>query len=204
MRCTFRGHDLDQKINKTVCRYDGVPYFCRTMNGSHVILYHLTDNLEFKTITVDDDRFDVSSIPLGYYQATPDVVEFMERKPHRKWKQGIDETNVTVTTISREIPYRPTCRFGLYTQGFINSVTGKFPDMMTALGTLRNKDHNSQIAISRDIAIEWIADLQIIHVYYKTKLVGFIPSGSLTVYVPTSDMGWVVTKYLSCFNWEVK
>lgn len=61
-----------------------------------------------------------------------------------------------------------------------------------------------EIAISRDVALKWICDLQVIHVYYRMKIVGMIPIDSHTVFIPSNDMSWIITRYLSSFNWEVR
>lgn len=204
MKCVFKGHDLNQKIDKTICRYKGVPYYCRYTNDISVTLYKLTDMGQvYETIQVDDEDFDVSSLPLGYYQEG-NIVFFAERRPMRRWKQGIDEAGVNIFRIKPEVIAPKYIRRTLYTQGFIDSVMGRFPNINNAVDFLRKQPEDYEIAISRDIALHWVADLQIIHVYYRMRTVGFIPANSMTVFVPSNDMGWVVTKYLSCFHWDIK
>lgn len=204
MRCVFRGNDLIQKIDRTVCRYKGTPYYCKAVGNDKVELspvHNLTN--PYTIIHVNDDDFDVSSLPLGYFQKSKTTVCFVERKPIRRWKQGIDSQGIKIFGISQDdMKHHPE---QIFCQGFTDSIENKFPDCHQGIAILRKSvDKDMEIAISRDVALKWICDLQVIHVYYRMKIVGMIPIDSHTVFIPSNDISWIITRYLSSFNWEVR
>lgn len=196
-------HDLTQKLSECIVRYKGVPYYTRT-NGSTVHLYelHKIDSGAVHAIDYKDEHLDVSSVPLGYVNIKPyESVAYILRNPIRRVKQGICPNNThskAALGIHSVFPRNGV----LFSKAFVDSVTGVFPPLQTALDKLRSLNESGStekhpIAISRDIGL--VIDQQgLIGVYYKEEYVGWMPPNENLVMVNgKKNLGWIVSKYLS-------
>lgn len=208
MRCKIPSADLSLKLNDSICRYKGEPVYIR-VDGSRLLLYTMTQtNSPFANIKGNDPDFDISSVPLGYVQYKGEV-GYLTRIPVRKTKQGLDARSVRVRRIvdNAALSKVNSTNF-IYSQGFIDMVGKKYPNLGDAVKELRgkySKDEKcqAQIAISRDIAM-WINEMGIINIHYKGDFVGWVEPDGNVVHVPSNDRGWVVSRYLSSeFSWKI-
>lgn len=210
MKCEISTQDLPQKLDQTIIRYDDVPYYLRIEGGEQVRLYELTRGLDkvFGSVSVRDDKIDISSVPLGYVNYIPwKAVFYLTRQPTRKVKQGLTIQNVKSSYFPgvqfiTDNHFYPKAQEILFHKSFKESVMGQFPGLQNALKGLRgihkseNRGHYSA-AISQDIAL-LIDEQGIIKVYYKNDYVGWIPPNEFTVLVNEKNgLGWVVSRYLS-------
>lgn len=203
MRCKFPERDLSQRLDQTVCRYKGFPYYVRYHDIGVLALYSLTNRSKIiHRISPDDIDFDVSSLPLGYYQQSDNSVIYCSRKPQRLYKQGITVDGLAYARLPGSINLG--IGINIFCQGFVDMVTEKYPPLEVALEHLRRTEGNSEICISRDIALKWNYNLRIIVVHYKNEEAGWIPDGAKKVIVPTKEQGWVISNYLYGFSWEVE
>ncbi len=205
MRSKYANKDLEARLHGTIIRYNNHPYFCRYNGSNSLILYHVnqTDS-EFKTIKGNDVLLDISSVPLGYIQQG-DKVAYLTRKPHRRYKQGIDDSALLWHTIDEEEGpqnFPRSLRGNLYTQATIDMILGNYPALDKVMDI--KPDRAVEVAISRDVAVRYRPALQMWDVFLRRRCVGWVPPGTRTVVVPSNDMGWVVSLYLTGFNWEVK
>lgn len=212
--------DQNARFNGTIICYKKIPYYV-SMDGNTMRLYKLETinsnytGMKAAAINVNpyDDDVDISSIPLGYVNlpAIRSVVYLM-RRPVRRFRQGISEETVTfgwlpdhVTSKQPERVYYRT-RDILYTAEFENAVLEQYPTLDEAFETLKGwakEDDRGEVALSRDVALS-INKVGIINVYYKNELVGWIASGKKVVNVPSNEMGWIISLYLSGFRWEIR
>lgn len=210
--------DQNQRFNGTIICYKGVPYYV-SMDGPVMLLYSLEQmnpgagvrpRIAHKVDPYDDD-VDISSIPLGFVNfAGLQSVVYCYRMPKRKFQQGISEHTCHFEWLpdhtkveGQQRVYR--MRDVLYTLEFIASVTQQYPTLEEALKTLKDWKETykrGEVAISRDVALA-IDAMGIIRVYYKNSQVGWIPPGKCIVNVPSTEMGWIVSMYLSGFKWEI-
>ncbi len=206
MKNTIIPADVNQKLDGCVFRYKGVPYMVRAGGGgAQVTLYELTNPHKiYAQIKYNDPDLDISSVPLGYVNRVMfDDVSYLIRNPIRRVKQGVNEQNTKVVPL----PGRPrlvNVHNFIWSQGFIDAVTNKFPPLDVALKSLRQRLNvvNMQeiryqsMAISRDIAL-MIDEMGIITVFYKNNYVGWIQPNKDIVHVKSNELGWVVSRYLS-------
>lgn len=207
MRCKIPSADLQQKLHDTICRYNGFPVYC-TVNRTTIDLYHLTDTrTPFTKIKASDPAFDISGVPLGYLQKSPTEIFYLTRFPARKTKQGLDVKYIRVRDIRGNEARKATLDL-VFNQNFVDMVKGKYPPLSDSLKTLRdhyarNPKAQAQIAISRNIAM-FIDEMGRINIYYKNDFVGWMQPDKNVVHVPSNDMGWVVSKYLSHeLSWKI-
>ncbi len=212
MRCKIPSKDLGLKLNETVCRYEGEPKWVRVSEG-RIFLYSLTEpGGHYMHIKSDDPKFDVASPPLGYMQHKNEVW-YLTRIPLRKTKQGVCQAAIACRQLGHKIDYSaktlgsPIQKL-LFSQGFIDMVKGNYPPLGDSLKKLRGlhaKDSEKvyQVCVRRDVAME-INQVGVINVSYKGKFCGWIQPDKNMVHIPHSDLGWVISKYLSHeLDWEV-
>jgi len=202
MRCKFSERDIPQRLDHTICRFKGFPYYVRSNGGKLLFLYRLnnTKGVQDHEISADDALFDVSTPPLGYCQASSGRVLYVTRRPNRIYKQGLSSDAVAARGLRGESP-----GIQIRTKEFENMIVGVYPSLEATLKEFpKHKEEDWETAISRDIALKWRHKLEIIQVYYKNDDVGFMLNGTNTVIVPNSGMGWIVSRYLSQLNWQVQ
>jgi len=221
MQCRYPDQDLIQRLDRGIARYRGHPYYVivdreraeKDPEGKRIILkkreaflYHL-DNVNGDhalKVSVDDPDFDISTPPLGYYQQTKDSVTHVVRRPLRRFKQTLDPDSVFFHPLSKENQNRhnPT----LFCAGFKNAIIGNFLSYQDIQKEFAKSVKSIERVLSIDVALKWIPELKITHVFFKNELVGWIsPNEPTTVIVPNSEKGWVVSKYLQVFNgWKVE
>lgn len=203
MRCKIPERDLAQRLDNTICRYDGKPVHVMFTGGNSLELTSLSNKKIRFTIQSDDPLFDISTIPMGFLQSSPVSVVYCRRRPIRAWKQAVSPDNIEYTFISKEAQEQGIPP--LSSAAFENMILGNYPDVNHALEVLfSSSDRNMEVAISRDIALLWKHKLQLTYVFFKKEEVGFIVKNTNTVIVPDNENGWIVSKYLSNFNWKVK
>lgn len=205
MRCKYPNRDLVQRLDSSICRYEGRAVFVKYTGDSDLMnIWYLPTNRKGSadnTIHASDTKFDISTVPLGYMQADKGVVSYALRRPGRIYKQGVSYDNVHFDSIDgKNMGFNPS----IYDDGFKAMVEDKYPSLREAMTGLRKSAVKSQIAVSRDIALEWDPSLRLIYVYYKTDQVGFIVDGTNIVIIPSSDKAWVVSKFLYGLDWEVR
>jgi hypothetical protein len=202
MRCKYPERDLSQRLDMTVCRYDGHPYYVRYRERGQLQLYDLKSGGKKLALTIDpnDEKFNISTVPLGYVQTSPDSVAYLSRRPNRVYKQGIHSDALNTRFLTPE--YRHS--FSMISEAFENMVLGQYPRLQDALEVLRRSEIDKEIAIDRNIALKVIASLKLIHVYYKGEVSGWIIPDTSIVVIPSSEMAWVVSKHFEGFSWEVR
>lgn len=205
MRCVIPHADLNQRLNDTVCRYEGLAVRIKYHGGDLLDLCSVGSGHLIKTIKSNDPGLDISGIPLGYVQITPGIVVYTSRRPLRIYKQGV--SNDVIATRFTTTGY-PGVKFSIFSKPFEDMVNNRYPNLDAALKLLRKKynenDRYTEIAISRDIALKYNHEMQITHVFFRGDEVGFIIKDTRTVITPSTDKGWIISKHLGQFDWEVE
>lgn len=203
MRCKFASTDLSQRLNDTICRYKGIPYQVKYEGGDELALRSLIPPRGIMEIIKSDNIFfDISTVPLGYVQVTPDRVAYISRKPARIYKQGLSQESVFCDYLDTNL--QKGLSFSIFSEPMHNMIIDKYPNLNTVLSMLASKEKPTEIAISRDVALKSNPDLHITYVCYKNNEIGFIVNGTKKVIIPNGGMAWVISKYLSSFTWEVE
>ncbi len=208
MRCKYPERDLSQRLDNSVCMYGGNPVYVRVSpeGGGILDLYDLDQNIPgiLSRIKYNDPLFDISTPPLGFIQARQEMAMFVMRRPVRVYKQGLSNENILILGVGfgANFPERISVR----SLPVKRMIANNYPTLIEALKTLEESKDNKSIAISRDICLEYVHKNRIIHVYYRDpkEPVGWMIVGTRTVIIPSSENGWVVSKYLSGLTWEVK
>lgn len=206
MKCNIPAGDLNQRLNGTICRYRGVPVRVICEGGSTLSLWGISEGQHVANIKADDAEFDISGIPLGFVQVSPTTVVYVSRKAARIWKQGVTMESLSFKYLSRPSELEP--RFNILSKAFEDSVMDRFPSLQEAKEQLRvvPKDDRPtvDVAISRDVALSYVREMELTHVFYKEEKVGFMIKQDNTVITPSRDYGWVISKNLSFFDWKVE
>jgi len=201
MKCRYPDRDLTARLDNSICRYQGVPVYIRHTDANELTLY-LLNNLQivFKRISSDDEDLDISTIPMGYYQYTPRQVVYVSRRPVRRWKQGVEADALDFKFLN----VANARHINIYTKAFEDMVMGRYPSLEETLKNFESSEETMEIAIHRDVVLEYLPNLKLVHVHYKGEEVGFLILGTKTVIVPSSERAWVISYHLSGFTWEVK
>lgn len=208
MRCNIPARDLHQKLDNTLCRYKGRPVYVRVDSGrAGVHIYNVHDtNTPIDKIKATDPDFDVASIPLGYVQYR-DRVYHLARIPVRRVKQGLDIRSIRVRNLDGS-GGDILVNHLIFSKEFEEMVANRGNRLSDVLGYLRaqSKKDNSRVyerVLSRDIALG-INKMGIINVYFKGVHVGWMQPDKDIVHVPSDEMGWIVSKYLSHeLSWKI-
>lgn len=201
MICNIPQADRSKYMDGTCCLYDGQPYYIRCIvDDPKVYLYDFnTHRTKMKTIEYNDPLFDVATPPLGYVQIENRVV-YLSRRPHRRWKQGIDRESVFANFIGVEF------QWGFWGEPLRRTMAREFIPLKTILDLLRADETYAEWAVSNDCCL--VNQGEIIKVWFRGEEVGFIPRAGLkkerpTVLVPSSQKAWIVSRYLELyFDWK--
>lgn len=200
MHCKYPERDLPQRLDQTICRYKGKPYFVRTPGGNEITLREVYGDKVYGVIDSSDFDFDISSIPLGFCQFNNAQVCFASRVPSRIWKQGICQDNLLFRDLrGTSLP------LSIRSIQFYKMLTDDYPSIDEALKIFYSKSvvDGTEIAISKQVCLKISTKLKRIAVYYGLDQVGFIMNNTKTVIVPSDEFGWVVSEYLRGFDWVI-
>jgi hypothetical protein len=153
-------------------------------------------------VPYNDEKLDVSTVPLGYCQASEETVIYMSRRPTRMYKQGISGDSLTMRWIGTG--GHAKFSFSYVSQPFEDMILGKYPSLNDAFLKLRKATTDREIAISRDTALKFNPNQGLIYVYFKGDEVGWIIPNTNIIVIPSSDLAWIVTKHLNEFSWEIR
>lgn len=203
MKNKFLQQDYQARLDNCICRYKGKPVRLRVMERGRFLCSRLTQRRmgpgdEFE-IEGEDEFLDVSTIPLGYCQVSPDTVYYVTRRPLRRWKQGVDDEGVLWRTLGDQ-----PVRASLFTENVEAMILGVYPSLEEVIQKFQKDGVSQQAAISRDVALRYDGNMQLIYVYYRGDEVGWMQVTSKIVNIPSSDKGWIISQYLQNFSWEVR
>lgn len=206
MKCKIPDRDLAQRLDHTFCRYRGVPYYVRYYDADMLQLNDINSKKQVSIIKSDDPEFDVSSIPLGYMQMDVTRVLYLYRQPSRLFKQGLSLDNIGIYQPYQESRLRASASgVSFFSKAFIRCLEGVYEPLDIAIEFIKTYTADCQKAIDRDVAlISKEGNPRAIFVHYKNKEVGWIPKNQKVVIVPSNEDAWIISKYLSNYNWEVR
>ena len=162
-------HDLDLRLDRTICMYEGTPVYVRTMadrlRHPQIAIYRLDGQLykAWKIIDHKEDSFVDRATKLGYLNYSGSAY-YLERVPYRHQNQGLKSSNI------RELP--GLSRYG--TEWFTGEnmkdcILGKYPSYLEATSLMDKKGHFG-VAIHRCLAVSLI-DSRSKGLFYKGRLV---------------------------------
>ena len=200
MICPWKtAQDIQRYMCHCILRYDGHPYHVIYGNAAKLFLYKITDQGRVKlihTVNPEDPLLDVESPDLGYFNQDGHTFR-VERQPYKQFSQGLTDKNTCVYDV--EGTQRP--EITIFCQGVEDMIVGKYPSFEECWDIVKD---GGSVAASRDVAVSRSNKDFPAMVYYKGDIVGYINPGSMKVIVPSSDRGWIVSRYLSQFTWEIE
>jgi hypothetical protein len=89
--------DIKLRLDNTIIRWKGRPYYCRNSGESYQLMLYQVANRQEEAIIVDvgDPLLDFSSPPVGFLNHDEYCV-YYSRVPHRKYKQGLANDSIEV------------------------------------------------------------------------------------------------------------
>lgn len=163
--------DTRQRINRTICSYDGKPVFVQVDGVNEISIWPLrrdVGNIPPKKVRVTDKKFSYASAPLGYMNYQKNAFYVM-RVPNRQTRAGISSEILSTD------PAIPPAEFFM-SKAFENCIMGTHPSLPTALKSL-SKDHNS-VAIHRHLALFKLPSRHIYELRYRGAAIGAFDSNS--------------------------
>lgn len=200
LNCPWKtAQDVQRYMCACILRYDGFPYFVTYGNAQRLNLYKITDTGRIKaihSISPDDPKLDIESPEVGYFNENGYAMR-LERQPFKQFSQGLTDRNTCIYNVEGE----RTLDLNISCQGVEDMILGNYPMFEGAFEVMRK---GGSVALSRDVALSRRNKDFPTMVYYKGDTVGFINPNSMKVIVPSSDRGWIVSRYLSEFTWEIE
>lgn len=154
--------DISQRLSGSVVRYKGEPvYINEAMGLKYVLITHLeTDENENVLYTT----LDLTPVPLGNVFVDGNVA-YVQRKPARKWKQGLSNDNMNVKS------FQPVRVLRNISKPVIKAIKGEYPSVEGAFQKVRNGEYMG-CPFSREWAvIMHDGDLSIVH---RGEIVGYV------------------------------
>lgn len=207
----YRASDHAQRLEGSIVRYKGWPCILHINvprvppngeaggNPGDFRLVPLYKGSPFAEVVINphDPGLDISTVPLGYFQAGQSAL-WIQRNPVRRYRQGVCYTNSYVYPIGKN---RDNTDFEyVFCSGFEDMVLGKKKTLEEAISLLTNEKYHS-VAISKDLAI-YRKD-NIFSLLFKKEDVGWIVPGTKVIKVPSESTAWVISRYLEPYGWEV-
>lgn len=185
--------DLNDRLDGTVCRYDGRVVRVYAQNKT-LELYDFLGKKAIRSISPNDPLFDISAIETGYFNYASKMyhVMYLTRDPIKKYKAALYHSYVKYLTIdgAQSMVMMPE---GLYSQGVLDSLEGRFPTYAEALLLLPER---GAVAISQDIALRR-GPIGETYVYYRCTAIGWMAPAETKVHLIDSDLRWVVQRHLA-------
>lgn len=142
----FDFEDVIQKLNGTICRYDGRPVFviANIAGNADLVCSYLDNMLNKFTIRHDDPKFDYRSAPLGYITVDGNSW-YLYRRASRRFQAGLSANNVASVNKYFPIEYITTVHFK-------ECILGEHVSFAEALKQVKDEGKNS-VAFNRQFAI---------------------------------------------------
>jgi hypothetical protein len=203
MRCEWLPQDWQTRLDGGIAFYDGEPVIMGT-SGTKITINTFPTGNSIKSVKPDDPLLDLASPKLGYVNTVANCY-YTYRRPERKYKQTL--TYGSMSLFDPCLTPAERLRVGMdtifYSEGFLDMLTGKYPSVKEVLASFNTKVSKVKSrAISRNVCLA-LDSFGIIRVYYKMEEVGYIKPNEKTVRVPKGNLSWVISKYLSEFQWEI-
>lgn len=206
MRVKYLPQDVNARLDEGICFFRGRPYVIHTRdgNGTNGTLRALDGRGKSIPVALNSEELDISAPELGYINYDGRAYYAM-RSPDRRYKQTLQYSSVVAQVCgSTRTIGGDNLHAALYSTDGENMFLNVYPTLQEALDFVSAKGgKNRSMAFHRDVAV--LQDsFGIIRVYFKGSEVGRIKPGTKTVTVPSGDTAWVVSKYLSEFEWKVE
>ncbi len=188
-------NDLSQRLNKSICRYDGKPVWVLYDGAQQLMLYDIATKMKITAISYDDPKLDISIMETGYmnYEGKggyPPGVRYIAKHPLKQWKAGL--SGHTTQGIDGEKAHMYE---GWHCQVFVDMLNGVYPSVDGALEDIAS-GAMKEVATSQEVAFGR-TDVGVVFVYYRTKSVGWIAPGTKKVNIVDHAYTWVVQRLLS-------
>lgn len=182
--------DLQSRLDRTICRYDGHPVYVRS-SGSQLVLHDIVEyNKQLHIIEPDDPKFDISIMEIGYFNHWTKGVAYALKLPTKQWKAALYSISVQAID-GQKISLGGSPQ---HDQGFVDSLVGNFPNVNESLERV-TKGELQSIAVSQAVAFG-TTPVGVVFVYYKTKSVGWIAPGEKKVNIVNHEYTWVIERLL--------
>jgi hypothetical protein len=152
--------EAESRLRSTVVMYDGKPVWVDHVvrgtgpSGLSVQIYSLPRLREKREVDLFDPKLNMRNIPLGYVNYGHDAL-YLTRMPARRFKQGLNSENVHIPRDKMFNEHGDRINWGtIYSsQGFADSMSGKFPSFEEAAKKLADESEFKSVAFSRVFAL---------------------------------------------------
>lgn len=189
--------DYSARFQDCICRYKGEPVRVNVHGRTRFELIFL-DRRDPITINPTDKDFDISSIPMGYFNHNGRAMSCV-RSSRRRYTQGVTQRNVTFYDLRGQATPEP---ISIYSGSIREMVLGNYPSAEKAIQSLRSGDCES-VAISRRISLEYIRT-EIINIFVSHKLLGWIPPHKDYAVIEDSKISRILSEELRELGIETK
>lgn len=150
-----------QRLNQSVVMKDGLPVFIHNIDGKGLVVYEICGYHTGKQIARLED-FDLTPLQLGYIN-TDNKALYLQRIPHRKYRQGLAQQNL----------YCVGNKISVFDRALVNLVGNRYPKVSFILEELFNENIKSR-AFSKKWAIGRGRDRDFYNLLYKDRLSGTV------------------------------
>jgi hypothetical protein len=165
----YTAADIRMRLDCTIIRYNGKPYYCRSAGeDTFIYLYALTNvGVHRMTIDIDDLSLDYSSPPLGFINYGNRAL-YVSRKPHRKQKQGLCTNAALIQNLHG---LKEEADNILFSKEAENMIMGVYPSYHNA-HTLCTNAPSVSCAFSRNFAVSSLNGPGDLSLHHKLHRIG--------------------------------
>jgi hypothetical protein len=164
-------NDAQMRANYTVVRLHGRPVYITRVRSDAGIYAEYMDLLsgDAGKLPIKDPGWDWSPVPTGFVNAGSRVY-YVQRKPCRKYKQGLSKDNCSVYPQARNMDVFKTKQFG-------QTVMRDYPSYAEALASMSVP---RQVAFHPDFALSR-SKVGPVYLVYRTDVVGWYEAGEIVL-----------------------
>jgi hypothetical protein len=162
-------NDLEMRLSRSLVKYNGRPFFIEDVEPNCVLVGRYLDTQREARCELPNGNLDIRPVPIGYVNMNTRCL-FITRAPQRRYKQGLNESNIRVLT-QRHWEPRINLRDLLLSKNMARTVNNEYPSLEQCLEELRTK--KSQ-AFCRRFAVQNEKELGVVSLQYRGRAVGIV------------------------------
>lgn len=185
--------DASLRLNSSLVRYEGKPYYCKVTSHNTCKLYTLESLMEntFEdanwaySVNYNDPELCIDAIDIGYVNYATDT-RFVTRPPFRKQKQGSSTENLVAFPVG-SIEYQPLTGNHFFTNQFIKALNNEYPSLKECVESLKAAKKMTSRAFSRNFCIKKTEEEGLYTLFYDNIEIGQLVNGKVMIHPESSD-----------------
>lgn len=176
--------DVQMRLHGTIIRYKGEPVqaYHNKLDSLLLDLYTLRNRKETKDVHSSDEDLDISSVPLGFVNATKGKTFLANRVTARRQNQGLSEVNVYIKDMYTSESRRP---WPFSFADLADTIEGKYPkfiDSVEKLNTKQKPKYLDMVAFDRKLMLEQTADKGLLKLRLLNHVIGLVDDGRVKLF----------------------